>query len=140
VSNEIERLIPHRNRMKLLDAIISADGSQATTESVVGERWPLVENASASPLVLIELVAQTSAVCIGWQEAQEAGDGPIDGKGWLVGIKTAAFFTGPIAVGTRIQTQTVIRFSIDDYTEISGRTMAGRDCLGDIVLQVMRDR
>jgi predicted hotdog family 3-hydroxylacyl-ACP dehydratase len=140
MSDDIERLIPHRDRMKLVAAIISADGSQAITESVVGESWPLVENANASPLVLIELVAQTSAVCIGWQEAQEAGDGPIEGKGWLVGIKNAEFFTGAIAVGTRIRTQTEIRFSIDNYTEIRGRSMVGRSCLADIVLQVMREQ
>jgi predicted hotdog family 3-hydroxylacyl-ACP dehydratase len=139
LNDEIERLIPHREGMKLLDAIITADGRQATTESVVTDRWPLVENRRASPLVLIELVAQTSAVCIGWKEAQEAGDEPIEGKGWLVGIKSADFFTGSISVGTRIRTQTEIRFSIDNYTEIRGKSMADRSCLGEMVLQVMRD-
>lgn len=138
MSDEIERLIPHRDGMKLLDAIISADGRQATTESVVTERWPLVEDTGVSPLILIELVAQTSAVCIGWQEAQEAGDKPIEGMGWLVGIKSATFYTGAIAMGTRIRTQTEIRFSIDNYTEITGKASAGTLCLADIVVQVLR--
>ncbi len=135
---DIERLIPHRDRMKLLDEVISADEEQATTESVVTEHWPLVENGFASPLVLIELVAQTSAVCIGWKETS-TGEGLIEGKGWLVGIKRAAFHTDAIAAGTRIHTQTKIRFKIDNFTEIAGKSMAGHRCLGDIVLQVVRE-
>jgi len=38
---DIEKLIPHRDRMKLIDEIIESDDEKAVTESLVTEKWPL---------------------------------------------------------------------------------------------------
>ena len=133
----IEDLIPHRGRMIFVDEIIEVEEDRAVTESTVTDQWPLVQNDFVNPLVLIELVAQTSAVSIGWKELKEMGSN-IGGKGWLVGIKTANFFIEKIPLNIRIRTRTTINFSVDNYTEIHGTSKIGSNLIGEIVLQVLK--
>lgn len=138
VNIDIEKLIPHRNGMKLVDKIVKVDDHLAVTESTVKNSWPLVENNAANCLVLIELVAQTSAVCIGWKELKH-GQGDAGSKGWLVGIKSASFYSGSIPVNTQIMTQTHINFAMDNYTEIHGESKTDGFVLGKIILQVLKN-
>lgn len=137
VNIDIEDLIPHRERMKLVDQIIEVDEAKAVTLSTVTDKWPLVQNDFVNPLVLIEIVAQTSAVSIGWKKLRKDGSNA-GGKGWLVGIKAAEFFVDRIPLNTSIRTQTKINFSLDNYTEILGISKIGSDLVGEIVLQVLR--
>lgn len=137
VNIDIEDLIPHRERMKLVDQIIEVDEAKAVTLSTVTDKWPLVQNDFVNPLVLIEIVAQTSAVSIGWKKLRKDGNNA-GGKGWLVGIKVAKFFVDKIPLNTSIRTQTKINFSLDNYTEILGISKIGSDLVGEIVLQVLR--
>ncbi|MGE0085460.1 MAG: hypothetical protein AB7S75_13685 [Desulfococcaceae bacterium] len=134
---DIEKLIPHRDRMKLLDTVLSGDENSAVCESVVNEHWPMLEDHAVSPLVLIELTAQTSAVYIRQKELRD-GKHPAEGKGWLVGIKSAVFFTDKIPLHTRITTTAGVCATLDNYTEIRGQSKIGTETVGEIVLQVMR--
>lgn len=138
VNINIENLIPHRGRMKLVDKIIEVDETTAVTESTVTDQWPLLQNNFVNPLVLIEVVAQTSAVSIGWKELKENGN-DARGKGWLVGIKTADFFIDRIPLNNRIRTWVKINFNLDYYTEILGISKIGSDLVSEIVLQVLRN-
>jgi predicted hotdog family 3-hydroxylacyl-ACP dehydratase len=135
---DIETLLPHRDGMKLVDTIVKVDEHMAVTESTVTNNWPLMENNAVNCLVLIELVAQTSAICIGWKELTD-GRSDMGGKGWLVGIKSAFFFTSGIPLNTHIITQTRINFNMDNYTELQGESKAGNVVLGKIILQVLRN-
>ena len=137
IDMEIERLIPHRDRMKLIDTIVEVDDLAAVTESTVTREWPLQEGNTVNPLVLIELIAQTSAVTIGWKKLQEGGDAD-SGKGWLVGIKAADFPDVEIPVNACIRTRSEINFSMDNYTEMRGISTIGSDRIGEATLQVMR--
>lgn len=138
VDINIENLIPHRGRMKFVDQIIEVDENTAVTESTVTDQWPLVKNNFVNPLVLIEIVAQTSAVSIGWKELIKEGK-TAEGKGWLVGIKAAYFFIDKIPLNSNIRTRTKINFNLDNYTEILGISKIGSNLVSEIVLQVMRD-
>ena len=138
VNIDIEDLIPHRGRMKFVDQIITVDETKAVTVSTVTDKWPLVQDNFVHPFVLIEIVAQTSAVSIGWKKLKEDGS-HAGGKGWLVGIKTAEFFVDRIPLNTSIRTMTQINFSLDNYTEILGTSKIGSDLVGEIVLQVLRN-
>ena len=131
----IEELIPHRERMKLIRRVMLSDEKKAVTEALVTEQWPLFEDGAVSSIVLIELLAQTAAVCIGWQEKQK-DDGKGGGKGWLVGIKKARFFTDKIPLNTRITTTSVNHFVMDNYVGISGKAEIGSETAGEIDLQV----
>jgi len=138
VNINIEDLIPHRRRMKFVGQIIEADEDTAVTESTVSDQWPLVNNNFVNPLVLIEVVAQTSAVSIGWKELKKNGN-TAAGKGWLVGIKAADFFIDKIPLNSIILTWTKINFNLDNYTEILGTSKIGSNLVGEIVLQVLRN-
>jgi len=133
----VEQLIPQRGRMKLIEEILSVEGGSATTAATVTDLWPLTEGGCVSPLVAVELVAQTSAAAIGWKTLQEEGETP-NTRGLLVGIKTAAFRAETIPVGSRLVTRAAIHFTMDHLTEISGETSLNGDTVGEVTLQVIR--
>lgn len=135
---EIEHLIPHRDRMRLIHRIIEAAGEGAVTLAVAGDDWPPAESGGISPLVIIELAAQTAAVAIG---AKTLADDPEarPANGWLVGVKSARLPSEPIPVGASVETRATVRRSMDAYTEIEGTcTIDGRPA-GSAVLQVIRE-
>ncbi|PID73912.1 MAG: hypothetical protein CSB33_01335 [Desulfobacterales bacterium] len=130
----LEDLIPHRDHMKLVGEILSADDKSAVTVSVVRQDWPLVSETGADPLVMIETAAQTAAVAIGWKDARETRAG----GGWLVGVKSAEFSVDRVPVGSRIITRAVVAFSLDQYTEIEAECRCGGAPAAAIRLQVMQ--
>ncbi|MCP4367246.1 MAG: hypothetical protein GY797_03905 [Deltaproteobacteria bacterium] len=134
---DIEQLIPHRDRMKLIDEIIESDDEKAVTESIVTKKWPLFKETDVSSIIIIELIAQTASVCIGYKELRKK-DGKLGGKGWLVGIKNASFFLDKIALNSRIITCSKINFNFENYTQILGTAKVGSKLIGEVNLQVMR--
>jgi len=133
----IEELIPHRGRMKLIDDIIRVDEKAAVTESIVKEDWPLFADGSVSPLVLIELAAQTGGVSMGWEESI-LKEKDIEGRlGWLVGVKEARFYLDRILVNSRIRVSTKKDLSIENYSEVIGIAAIGQKIIGEVRLQIV---
>lgn len=131
----IEDLIPHRNRMKLVDEILEIDDQTARTSSVVTQGWPLDEAGLLSPLILVELVAQTAGVHEGWKARREGKD---SAKGWLVGIKRADFFTDAIEPGTVLTTVVHSLYALQTYAVFEGTVEAASKVLARVELQVIR--
>lgn len=131
----IEDLIPHRDRMKLVDEILEIDDQTARTSSVVTGDWPLAEAGLLSPLILVELVAQTSGVLEGWKARREGKAGT---KGWLVGIKKADFLTDAIAPGTVLTTTVRMLYALQTYAVFAGTVEAASKVLARVELQVFR--
>lgn len=134
----IEQIIPHRGSMKLVQEIVEVGGSRCVTASTVSSNWPTCENGSVSPIVLIELAAQTAGVNIGWQELH--GD-HLSGKekvGWLVGIKKAEFYRDRIPVKTRILVTIEESRREESYSVITGRARVDSELIGEMDLQVFR--
>lgn len=135
----IEDLIPHRGRMKLLDEVVETTSEQAVTRATVTGRWPLVreeENgACVDPVVFIEIVAQTAAVQVSARTRQNAADR----RGWMVGIKRADFFTGMVPVGTVLTTRVRSLQSIDNYDVLEGEVSSAKGLLARIEIQVFRE-
>ncbi len=136
-SYPIEDLIPHRDRMKLVSEIIEVAAKSAVTGAVVDDRWPTCESGRVSPVVLIELTAQTAGVSVGWDELSSHGK-KAAGKGWIVGVKNTVFYADSIPVGKRIVTRAWERFSHKDYAEIEGSCTVNGELIGNVVLQVLR--
>ena len=130
----VEDLIPHRDRMKLIDNILEITDNQAITQTVVSEHWPLVQNGVVDPLVLIELVAQTAAV----QISGKSGKAKEGGGGMIAGIKNADFMTGGIAVRTVLTTTVMPLYSAENYTVLKGTVHAEDQTLGHVEIQVIR--
>lgn len=132
---DIEKLIPHRGRMKLIDDILEISGDTAVTSSQVSDRWPLCKGSFVHPIVLIEIVAQAAGVYVSWKKGVDKGGG---GLGWLVGIKNADFFLDRIPLHTALITTVKNLYSAGNYNVLEGTVTAGADLLCRIQLQVFQ--
>lgn len=138
VIDEIENLIPHRGRMKLIDTIVTVDQQHAVTRATVKQSWPLLSGDAVSTIVLIELAAQTAGVCIGWNEKMKT-DGPkTKAEGWLVGIKKARFYVAKISLETCITVRSENRLVVENYREIAATARIGEMLVADINLQILQ--
>ena len=134
---DLDEFIPHRDRMRLIDAVLEVNAEKATTESIATSNWPLVEGDSVQSLIIIELVAQTASVCVGWKKKTEDASSA-SGRGWLVGIKNATLLQDKIPLGSRIITRVKTDFSFDNYTGIIGTAETATELIGEVYLQVMQ--
>ncbi|MCX5845961.1 MAG: hypothetical protein NTW12_06340 [Deltaproteobacteria bacterium] len=131
---DIEALIPHRDRMKLINDVLDVNDDTAVTSSLVSDRWPLCQGSFVDPIVLIEVVAQTAAAHIRWKKGVDKGGG----GGWLVGIKNADFFLDRIPLHTVLITTVKNLSSAENYNVLEGTVMTGTDLLARIQIQVFR--
>jgi predicted hotdog family 3-hydroxylacyl-ACP dehydratase len=132
---DIESLIPHRDRIKLISEVLEITTESAVAAAVVGPDWPLCDGNSVDPVVLIEVIAQTAAVIDGNKRKKQ---GKAGGKGWLVGIKNARFNVARIPVGTYLRASVANSYSFDNYSVIEGTVSAGQEIQAVIVLQALR--
>jgi predicted hotdog family 3-hydroxylacyl-ACP dehydratase len=132
---DIETLIPHRDRMKLISDVLEINAEAAVTSSLVTDRWPLCRGRSVDPIVLIEIVAQTSGVYINWIDGVRLGTG---GRGWLVGIKSADFFLDRIPIHTVLITTVKKLYGSENYNALEGVVTAGSDIVGRVQIQVFK--
>jgi len=133
----VETLIPHRDRMKLIDEIVDITSEKAVTQTEVSEKWPLFRQGSVDSLVIIEIVAQTAAVLFSWKtSARENSSSSVSGL--LAGIKNADFFAGRIPVNTLLTTTVKPLYSADNYTVLEGTVQTKARTLGNVKIGVLR--
>ncbi len=132
---DIEKLIPHRGRMKLIDNVLDINADTAVTSSLVSDQWPLFNGSSVDPIILIELVAQTAGIHISWKKGDDKGGG---GTGWIVGIKSADFFLYRIPLFTPLITTVNNLYCAENYNVLEGNVTSGEDILCRIQIQVFR--
>ena len=129
----IDDLIPHRGRMKLITAALEIDKDHAVTISTVTNLWPLLDGASVSPISLIELVAQTAGVLSCWKKGANRA---VYTSGLLTGINSAEFFVDTVPLGAELITTVRTRYSLEDYEAMEGSVMMDQQCLCIIQLQI----
>jgi predicted hotdog family 3-hydroxylacyl-ACP dehydratase len=117
VDIEIEKILPHRDRLKLIDGILEADDEKAITVSVVNERWPLYNGNSVNPIILIELIAQTCGIAVGYKKYKETGKGVY---GWIVGVKQVDFFIYEIPLGSHLISKATPNYDHGGYIVFTG--------------------
>ncbi len=132
---DIEDLIPHRGRMKLIDTIVTLDTHHAVTLATVSQDWPLRTADGVCPTILIELVAQTAGIAIGWQE-NHMHQRSSPGQGLLVGIKQARFFCDHIPLQTQIKSYIQAQARFQNFVQIQGKAMIADKPAADVDLQV----
>ncbi len=133
----ITDLIPHRGRMLLIQEIVEVDADAAISRAVVSRQWPLTGDNGASPLLIVELVAQTSGLSNGLDRLMQEGQGT-ETKGWLVGIKKAAFLVDLLALGAVVETRAENSFKFEGFREIEGSASIDGKVVGQVTLQVVR--
>jgi len=134
---KIEDLLPHRNRMLLIDEILKVDHNMSVTCATVTDHWPFFNGKGVDPLVLVEVVAQTAGINNGWVRIQKHGKDS-EKKGWLVGIKQSRFFVDTLALNDRIITRAENQFEYEGYRQILGTARIGSEVVGEVALQVIQ--
>jgi predicted hotdog family 3-hydroxylacyl-ACP dehydratase len=132
---DIESLIPHREKIKIISGILEIKETTAISTATVNPNWPLYDGDSVNSLVLIEAIAQTAAIVEGYKRKQQGKDGV---KGWLVGIKTAEFNMVKIPVNTNLIIMIENKYSFDTYGVVEGIVKAGEKVLATVTLQALR--
>lgn len=130
----IEALIPHRGRMKLIDAILKVDSECAMTSATITDTWPLCTGNVINPVVLIEVVAQTAGILSSWKKGSNISAFE---RGLLTGIKSAEFFVDEIPLHTELITKVTAMYSLEDYEAMEGSVMAGTTLLGKVQVQIV---
>jgi predicted hotdog family 3-hydroxylacyl-ACP dehydratase len=133
----VEDLLPHRGPMLLIEELIHIDQDRAVAAVQVGDHWPPGGSGAASPLMLIELVAQTSGIGNGLNLIQTHGK-ESDKRGWIVGVKKARFYAETLPLGARIVVESKNRFKFDDFIEVEGSAKMDGKLIGEVTLQVMK--
>jgi len=132
-----DSILPHREPMLLIEEILVLDDSCAVTRSVATEKWPFCDGRNVSPIVLIELVAQTSGIHNGFirekREGRAAGT-----RGWIVGIRQARFRVDALPVGTRLVTRTENQMEFEGVRDICGRVEMDGRMVAEVALQLLR--
>jgi predicted hotdog family 3-hydroxylacyl-ACP dehydratase len=132
---DIESLIPHREKIKIISGILEIKETTAISTATVNPNWPLYDGDSVNSLVLIEAIAQTAAIVDGYKRKQQGKDGV---KGWLVGIKNAEFKENKIPVNTNLIVMIENKYSFDNYGVLEGTVKAGEKMLATVTLQALR--
>ena len=132
---DIESLIPHREKIKIISGILEIKETTAISTAIVNPNWPSYDGAAINSLVLIEAIAQTVAIVEGYKRKQQGKDGV---KGWLVGIKNAEFKENKIPVNTNLIVMIENKYSFDNYGVLEGTVKAGEKMLATVTLQALR--
>jgi predicted hotdog family 3-hydroxylacyl-ACP dehydratase len=132
---DIETLIPHRDRMRLISEVLWVDEEKAVTSATAKDTWPLFDGGSVDTLVTIELVAQTAALMEGWKRLQSKRGGA---TGWLVGIKNAEFGSMHIPVNETVVTEVRRSYALEGYAVFTGTVSIGSEIVATILIQAFR--
>jgi predicted hotdog family 3-hydroxylacyl-ACP dehydratase len=114
---DIEKLIPHRLPMRLVEDIVRVDEISIETVAVVRETWPTANGGHVRTLVLVELIAQSAATLQGWKERHEKQMGI---GGLLVGIHNAKASRPVVPVGTELCCSVRISHGATNYLAFEG--------------------
>jgi len=132
---DIEAMIPHRDRMRLIDSVLAVDDQRAVTAATATEDWPLYRDGSVDVLVTIELVAQTAALLEGWKRLK-TGRG--SATGWLVGIKSADFRRSRLPVRATLVTEAAKSYAVEGYAVFGGTVRLGEEIVATVSIQAFR--
>ena len=133
----IEDLMPHRDRMLLIDEIIELDDTSAVTRATVTDQWPFCDGKTVDSLILIELIAQTAGINNGWVRLKTNGPDS-EKKGWLVGIKQSRLFVDAVSLNDLIITRAENQFEYENYRHIAGVASIGSKIVGEVTLQLIQ--
>ena len=114
---DLDKLIPHRLPMRLVEHVVRIEEHSIVTSQVVRDTWPTAAGGQVRSLVLIELIAQSAAVLQGWKERHEKESGQ---GGLLVGIHHATPMQPTVPVGTRLDCAVHISHGATNYLAFEG--------------------
>ena len=130
---DIEAYMPHRGRMKLIQDILESDEESCNGIAFPKETWPFQTMEGIDPMVIIELIAQTTSAFVGWYRRNEKKMG---GAGFLVGIRSAEIGSKCLPLGTPINISCKRMLDMDNYGVFEGRVFTNDTIYGTATIQV----
>jgi predicted hotdog family 3-hydroxylacyl-ACP dehydratase len=131
----LEDLLPHRRGMLLIGEILEVDGLTAVTLSKAARTWPMAGPEGVSPLIFVELAAQTAGVCNGWERIRKQGP-ESDQMGWLVGVKRAEFHVDLLPFDLPVTTRASNTLAFEKFREVTGQIHHKDHLVAEVVLQL----
>jgi predicted hotdog family 3-hydroxylacyl-ACP dehydratase len=95
----IEALVPHRRPMLLIDTVTDWSERSITCTASIGRDHPFLENGEVDMLVCVELVAQSVAAYVGYQDYVKGQPARV---GFLVSCREAVFDAPALVVGDQL--------------------------------------
>ena len=133
----IEDLLPHRDRMRLVDEIMEVNAQKSVTLARVTDQWPFFDGQAVNSLVLIELVAQTAGINNSWGGKKKHGEKFVT-RGWLVGIKESRFYIDTVPLHACLITHSVNQFELDSYRVVKGSVGIDDKIVAEVELQLVQ--
>lgn len=132
---DIEELIPHRGRMRLVQTLTHAAEGELSARSEVLASWPLCDGERVPALVLVELIAQAAATLIGWERR---GAERMGGRGLLVGVRKAALHVDEVAVGEALEVDVRTVRKVEAYAVFDGVVRSRSAAIVEATIQAFR--
>ena len=120
--------------MLLLDTVLEVDENHAVAETLVKTSWPTAATG-VSPLICVELVAQTIGVCNIWGLMRVHGENT-NRNGWLVSIKKAVFHIETLPFGARLSIRAENGLAYDVFREATGWVYWRNQLVAEVVVQL----
>jgi predicted hotdog family 3-hydroxylacyl-ACP dehydratase len=119
---DIESYIPHRSPMRLVEKVVAVDDDEEGIETActVRDTWPSANNGLSRTVLLVEVIAQSAGVLMGWRERNE-GDGR--GQGLLVGVRHASTLRPLVPLGTPMHCRVRLTHGVTHYAAFEGRVV-----------------
>jgi len=130
---DIEAYMPHRGRMKLIQDIFESDENCCNAIAFPKETWPFQTKEGIDPMVIIELVAQTTSAYVGWCRREKKTMG---GAGFLVGIRNAEIGFKYLPLGGAVNISCKRMLDMDNYGVFEGRVFTNDTIYGTATIQV----
>jgi predicted hotdog family 3-hydroxylacyl-ACP dehydratase len=131
----VEELLPHRERMLLLDEVREAGEASIACGVVLREASPFVENGRVNAIVAIEYMAQ----CVGaWVGLQDRRNGQPIRIGYLVGSREVTFAVDDFVVGDDLRVEASRLWGDDSLGHFACRVERGGATVAEGVLNVYR--
>jgi Predicted 3-hydroxylacyl-(acyl carrier protein) dehydratase len=131
----IDDLIPHRDRMKLIDAVAEIDEQHCVCRTTITDRWPLQIGNHVRSVIIVELVAQSAGILLRWRCRHERFCGSI---GWLVGVRKATFREQSMPIGVTLGIMNTLLMMRGTYATVLGVVRSGDRIVGEVEVQVFR--
>ncbi|MCP3140995.1 ApeP family dehydratase [Pyxidicoccus xibeiensis] len=111
ISYDIADLVPHADRMRLLDRVVEGDAESLVAEVTLREDFLFHENGGVGGWVGVELMAQTIGAWAGWQ-ARLRGEPPK--VGFLLGTRRYDCSRPTFKTGERLRIEVHRKFWADN--------------------------
>lgn len=123
MKSEITEYIPQRPPMVMIDQLVQADDSSATTTFKISGENIFVDNGRFTEPGLIENMAQTAAALVGYQCKIDKTTVPL---GFIAAIKNWKLYTLP-GIDSEIETSVQVINTVMDVTIVEGNATQGNE-------------